>query len=403
MKNLNTVSTFFDKRATKKGEGIIKIVITSNRVQRLYTTKIKMLEIEWEKLNSSISKNGLNGRIREQKIIDIYNSLYNEENLDKKQLEGFVTKAKKICNELGKEFSFEKFKIKFEDKSKSGFFNENSKDVFSFFDKKIRQMYTENRVGNAISYTSSKNSILKFCKSISNILKIEFDIEINKKADSEIKLSFEKVSLKFLNEYESWMLHSGKMNQKGLNNDSPASFTTLGIYLRQLRAIFNDAISEKITLNYPFGKNGYTIKKGQNVKKAINKSEIIKILNFVPTEGIFEKRSHDFWILSYLCSGMNFTDLLRLKKKNINLEEGKLVFVREKTKRTNKYDKKEIRLVISERAVEIVKNWIDPTKTEYLFPFLTKHMSEIDKKKKITQFQNSMSNPLILVFGGICT
>ena len=232
--------------------------------------------------------------------------------LELKQLEGFVPNAKRICNELGKEFSFEKFKIKFEDKSKSGFFNENSTDVFSFFDKKIRQMYTENRVGNAISYTSSKNSILKFCKSISNVLKIEFDIEINKKAGSEIKLSFEKVSLKFLNEYENWMLHSGKMNQKGGNNDSPASFTTLGIYLRQLRAVFNDAISEKITLNYPFGKNGYAIKKGQNVKKAINKSEIIKILNFAPTEGIFEKRSHDFWILSYLCSGMNFTDLLRL-------------------------------------------------------------------------------------------
>ncbi len=66
------------------------------------------------------------------------------------------------------------------------------------------------------------------------------------------------------------------------------SLTTVGIYIRPLRALFNQAIRDGIIApeSYPFGKGRYQIPAGRNVKKALSLNDIEKILNDI--EKIFK-------------------------------------------------------------------------------------------------------------------
>jgi integrase/recombinase XerD len=66
--------------------------------------------------------------------------------------------------------------------------------------------------------------------------------------------------------------------------DNDNSLTTVGFYLRSLRAIFNIAIDERIISSddYPFGRRKYVIPGGSNIKKALKKEELKKIIKYYP-------------------------------------------------------------------------------------------------------------------------
>ncbi len=71
------------------------------------------------------------------------------------------------------------------------------------------------------------------------------------------------------------------------------SRSTVGIYLRPIRHLFNLAKPS----NYPFGKDGYSIPKGRNKKKAIYK-EGLKVLFETPPGNEFKEKAKDFWFFS---------------------------------------------------------------------------------------------------------
>jgi len=72
------------------------------------------------------------------------------------------------------------------------------------------------------------------------------------------------------------------------------SKTTVGIYLRSLRTIFNKAIEEgNIAADlYPFKK--YKIPTGQNIKKALDKSELKTLYTAKLEPGSFKEKTRDF-------------------------------------------------------------------------------------------------------------
>ena len=84
------------------------------------------------------------------------------------------------------------------------------------------------------------------------------------------KLTFDEITGKFLNDYEKWMINSGN------------SSTTVGIYLRSLRTIFNQAIDKGIINKdiYPFKKKIFQIAAGRNIKKALNLQEVEMIFKY---------------------------------------------------------------------------------------------------------------------------
>ena len=77
----------------------------------------------------------------------------------------------------------------------------------------------------------------------------------------------------------------------------------------------------------------YKIPTGQNVKKALKDSEISKLLSYSP-ENLDHRKAIDFSIFSYLCSGINFADIISLQVNNISVNH--LSFYRQKTIRTKR-------------------------------------------------------------------
>lgn len=63
----------------------------------------------------------------------------------------------------------------------------------------------------------------------------------------------------------------------------------------------------------------YEIPTGQNVKKALKDFDIHHILTYTP-EKADQQTAIDFWIFSYLCSGINFADIISLKPANISAQ-----------------------------------------------------------------------------------
>ena len=105
----------------------------------------------------------------------------------KDEITAVLTKAKSIAKELRK-FSFEKFESKFLRKSGSG------KDVFFHYSKIYKALTDEDRIKTASGYDLSMKSIKEYLK---------------QRGKPTTELSFDMVTVKFLDGYEQWMIGQG--------------------------------------------------------------------------------------------------------------------------------------------------------------------------------------------------
>jgi len=158
-------------------------------------------------------------------------------------------------------FSFEDFKLKLFDK------NIKAPDLYALFDQTISDLSNQGRVSTSRVYRDTRNSILKY----------------------KSKLNIKEITPEFLKKYENHMYSKGR------------SVTTVGIYLRHLRSIFNQAIDAEIIDRkyYPFGKNKYQIKAPRNIKKALTIEQIKNIIEYKVEEESNQQLAKDMWLLSY--------------------------------------------------------------------------------------------------------
>jgi integrase len=171
----------------------------------------------------------------------------------------------------------------------------------------------------------------------------------------------EDITKEFLNDFEKWMIEKGR------------SISTVGIYLRTLRTIFNNAIAQGLVRPelYPFGRRKYVIPTGRNMKRALNIEQIKKIFQYPTEPGSSLEKAKDFWMFSYLCNGMNIADITRLRWSNVSPET--ISFQREKTKRTKRDNPITITVVRNAQINGLIEKWGRPeTKpfNEYLFDIL---------------------------------
>jgi integrase len=160
--------------------------------------------------------------------------------------------------------------------------------------------------------------------------------------------------------------------------------TSVGIYMRHLRAIVNLAISKKLLAadKYPF--KGYAIPSSRNVKKALLAPQIKKLLQY-KSDNEQVQRAVDFWLFSYISNGMNFTDICNLKPSDIKGDF--FTFHRAKTKNTRKRDKRPIKVPLTEETKAIIRKWRTTDKDNpYLFPILSAGLSPIQEKNRIHDF-----------------
>ncbi|NIJ56152.1 site-specific integrase [Dyadobacter arcticus] len=389
-----TVNLFLDKRTSKEGAGIVKWLVSFDGKQRLFTTGIKVQDEDWAFLKKH--KSGIPGQVKNDYRRKLWNMLYGnyfEEEYTGKEVEGFLARAKSIISNLGDDFSFELFAYKIGMFGQERKPTENGKDknnVVAALKLKAAFMTEQGRIGNATSYLSAAASLIRFSESFTIIQRHEYLNFIAPKgktvAAEDLVMKFEHLTPQLLTIYERWMLKHGKAAKSKKGKALPASLTTVGIYGRHIRSVFNDAIENGIVGRdlYPFTKNRYTIPAGNNTKKALTKVEVLKIMEYQCTPGM-EQRSRDLWVFSYLCNGMNINDICRLRWEDIQAD--KLTFVRQKTARSRKSNQTRIKVTLFPETLSIIDRWTngDRHPRKHVFPFLENDMEALRERIIISQ------------------
>lgn len=324
-----TADIYLDPRQKATGKCSVKIKVTYNRNRKYFSTGIDLTQNEFEKVMTAQRRNS-------------------EQKATLTKLEAFKAKANKIIDNL-EVFTFAKFT--------EGYFESRdiNSDVSYAFDKKIKELKENGKIGTAVTYECAKNSIIKF----------------------KSKLTFSEITPTLLRKYEKTML------------DKQRSTTTVSMYLRSLRAIYNAQNIDK-TL-YPFGraKDKYTIPTAKNIKKALTLNEVAKIYNYEPSTDT-EAMARDYWIFLYLCNGMNVKDLCLLKQKNLNKDF--LIYERAKTSSTNK-EKKQIRIALKPESKAIIHKWgiNSSDKEAFIFPYLNNEMTPLIQRKVYQQLTKTIN------------
>lgn len=224
------------------------------------------------------------------------------------------------------DFSLVEFENKFIGKTKDDVL------VFDFFDEIIEDKVKSGKTGNARVYKDTKNSLLKF---------------LNTK-----NLRFHEISVTFLEKYE---VHLRQNN----NNDGG-----IAVKMRQLRALYNDALNRGIVKEefYPFKKYKISKLKGKATKRALTIDEVKKFLKINISEYPHLQNSFNYFLFSYYCRGMNFIDLMKLKWSNVQGEN--IFYTRSKTN-------KQFVIKILEPVSKVLDYYRGlQNKTPYVFPII---------------------------------
>jgi integrase/recombinase XerD len=277
----------------------------------------------------------------------------------RQELQKLEIKGQEIADKLNP-FTFEEFeKRMFNNYGTSG-------DVFHYYKMIIHKCHLEDRSGTAENYEQSMKSIESF--TIARIGKLPKS------------LPFRDITPTWLMEYEKYMLKNDR------------SISTVGIYLRPLRAVFNLAKGEK-TIDeevYPFGKKKYQIPAARNIKKALNPDQL-RILFEAKIESDEQTKARDFWFFSYASNGINIKDILQLRFENIY--GNTIVLYRAKTANSTKTDRIPITIYLNDFHREIINKYgnIKKDKKQFIFPILNVKDTPIEchrKSKNFTKFIN---------------
>ena len=237
------------------------------------------------------------------------------------------------------------------------------KTVKQFYQELIEQYKANEKCGNRLIYKSSYNSINVF-------------------TNGNLEIPFSAIDVAWLNKYEKWLRSKGNKE------------TTMSLMFRTLRSAYNKAIENKCARksDYPF--NDYKISKFDvsTEKRAIAKADVLKFSTDVHSIGKqqYVQLSKDIFIFSYLCGGINFTDIANLTKDNI-IEGKRLHHIRQKTGKL-------IKLGLSEEALKIIKRYAVESKG-YLFPILNAqlHKTPLQKQNRIHKMLGKVNKNLKLL------
>jgi len=322
-----TIFARLDKRRPNKtGTYPIRIRINHKRVTRDYKTGQKANIEEWEKITGERPR----GLAADKKI----------------QIISLLQRAYNIITEI-EPFSFTDFNEVYLNKQ-----GNDKNNVYYWYEDKIKELKANGQIGTASTYIYSKKALKDF-------------------SEKEI-LTFDKITLQFLKNFEQWFY------------DNDSSPTTVGIYMRPLRHIFNRAADHRSNFikDYPFKK--YKIPTPKNIKKALTKEEVKSIYLYQSIERSPEAFYKDIWLFSYFANGINMKDICKLKYSNI--KGNNIEFRRAKTMRTNK-NTKPITIVLTDDLIRIIEEHGTKPKAKdnYIFKFLKKGIDETQEMKDIKQ------------------
>ncbi len=341
-----SISMYLDTRRTKaNGKYPLRLrVFTSNpRTQKLYPTTFDFTKKEFDSVWNTTKPR------KEYKKLRL-------------EIQAIENRANEVASETSP-FSFIQFEKRLYRKRREGI-------KVDYHYKQIISDYIKNqRISTANSYSYSAKALKKFVEK-----------ENNKSYDNLTLLDIDK---DWLQSFEKYMKNNGR------------SITTVGIYLRPLRAIFNKAIEEEEIErdNYPFGKRKYQIPASKKVKRALTKQQMKDLFHASPKTKDQEK-AKGFWFFSYNCNGMNIKDICHLQFKDINGD--KIVFYRAKTLFTTKTDLKPITIYMNKYTRKIINQYSNKEKSaiNYVFPILDHDQTIEEKERRVKNFTKYINQHL---------
>lgn len=333
-----TVLTILDTRRKKlRGLYPVKVQVLYKRIQKYYATGKELSVKDWDRLPETKTSD----------LTKIRNSIKNSYDLVLKSVEELANRG---------DFTFDALNIRLG--------KATGDTVNTAFRAKIDMLKEEERIGTMMFY----DNILKGVEGFAGT-----------------KIPFENITVEWLRQYEKFLL-------KDKNH------TTVGMHMRAIRAIMNEAIKAgniKVA-HYPFGKDKYEIQSVEAKKKALSLKQIGQIVNY--SDGLeTTERYRDLWFFMYLCNGINTADLVKLKYKNI--VDGEICFVRQKTERTTK-TRKEIQAIITPEMQQIINKWGAPARqpNDNIFPYISGNETA-EKRKLMTKDLTKRINKRMKIIG----
>ena len=308
----------------KKELSSIKLRVTYDRVPRVYVTRSKELLTKEEFENPRLKKTKEAFAMAEADL-EIANN---------------------VCEKLGSDFTFAKFKILFDEQAKGKIVTAGKVS----FDELLLayQQKKECKPNTLESYRCSINWIKCYN---SHITVPDVTPEI-----IEGLISF--ISRKFKDKYNKTI--------------SP---NTLGMYLRGLKALLNYAKEQGVICENPMLK--IKIKQAARNKRALRSEDWKQFLSYKPQSDI-TTFAHDFVRLSFAMCGANIVDILSLQNRSI--VGGQIHFTRTKTSRVDT----NVGIPLSATTLEILQKYgaINANKpTAYILPYY-QGMNEQQKAHK---------------------
>lgn len=373
------------RRAKKENLYPVKLRVTLNRRQEYYPTIYDLSKEDYQKFPAPRVSDGL------QKVRTALNEMERDaataaKNINPFDFDCFETEfinKNPVFKERKKRASHKTAVIKQASETSEAFDFSSYQDRFPILEEKspaadymavtfacyIRNLLEEGRIGTALSYRDAYSSLKQFRGNV----------------------PFSAITIQYLNQYERWMIYQNE-----------SSKATVGIKLRALRAIFNEAIDKKLVKAdiYPFGRKKYKIPTARKAKKSLERSDVQKIYEHEPQAEPIQK-AKAYWFFCYFGNGMNPKDLAYLKYKNIDGEF--LHFIRAKTERSMKDDPITITVYLNQDMQDIIEKWgnKDRSPNNYIFPVLAPDLNLMEQYNRVRTLAKFIADGVALIAGDL--
>lgn len=218
------------------------------------------------------------------------------------------------------------------------------KVVETFIEEQIKQLREDHRFGTANNYEKTMRSLESFVG--------------NK------KLTLTNFNEQLIADYNTYLISKGLMRN------------SISFYMRNLRAIYNKAVKQKIVKKKELFSEVYTgIDKTR--KRAVDERLITKLYNLKLDNNDSLSFTRDIFIFSYCMRGMSFVDIAYLKKTDIS--NGVISYCRRKTG--------QLMNVRIESCMKCIINKYKENTSEYIFPIIKSD----DKGEAYKQYRSGIN------------
>lgn len=274
-----TVKLKFRPSTVEGREGSIYFQVIHKRSTRMLLTCYRIYPSDWDKLTSSLLINSKSDR--HSQLTAIRDSL----KCDIERFDRIILKFDKERTDYTSENVIDEFNRK-----------TSTNSLFNIMQKAVITLQNNGKERTAETYLATYKSFKNFREGLD--------------------ICIDSLTSKLMEKYQGWLQKRG------------VSLNTISFYIRIIRALYNRALEEELTINrHPFRRVYTGVEK--TVKRALSLDLIKKIRSLDLSLRPDLQYARDMFILSFMLRGMSFVDMALLKKTD--LLDGHIIYRRRKT------------------------------------------------------------------------